>query len=631
MAKIFRRTWQRQRSGRAGAISSPLPARTGTDGAISGAAFATPVKIFTSATASFVAGDVGRKIRLTGTPSNRYDGLYVIDSINSGTSVNLRFNHNVTGTPTSDARFMENGSSITWYICESCTFTADAVGDIADFYPGSYIFIDSGNSANKGLWLISHRTSSQVVTLSKSYIWWSDDNNPFTVVSVSDGVDFVAESSLTWYVTDRQAMSPGDWFELAVQAFVDAGWSVYQQRGHNTTLNTFRDVVLKSVGETDALIPGGKAMFLRYSLWGARNSAENVASAQGWGTTAAMFQHWDCTLTATAPGKGSGGCRSNANAISGSGSAGAGGGTAFSLSGSGNRPWPTHPFSIMGATSYLEKGRGGLPDNVYYFDYSIFGDMDDMQVFCIQQNQTATVPSLRFGHLKVMGANPNIVTVTNAVTSGTNKDLNTATVDIAALTPPYAVGDNITLIGRKSSSPEEYVETTTIVSFDNTDPSNRLVRVASINMAFGNGPDTLKLQIGEDPFPVYILEGQSVSNTAYLHNLSKLANATGRDYDATNLGSASTQFQIWNGGFAELNPNRKTGKMGLLACGIKNTTNGEFRGRIKYLWELETVKFALGTTLIANSTDAYVIVSAESAGVSGVVGPMSKSMAGIFT
>src|SRR3954469_634718 len=102
--KIYRRTWEKWAYGRAGAISSSQSARSGTDGAVSGASFASPTKIFTSATASFVSTDVGRLIRITGTPSNRYDGVYLIDSINSSTSVNLRHNHN-TGVTTSDARF----------------------------------------------------------------------------------------------------------------------------------------------------------------------------------------------------------------------------------------------------------------------------------------------------------------------------------------------------------------------------------------------------------------------------------------------------------------------------------------------------------------------------------------------
>jgi hypothetical protein len=210
MPKLFRRTWERQRYGRAGAISSPLSARTGTDGAISSATFSSPVKILTSATAAFVAGDVGRKIRLSGTPSNRYDDIYVIDSINSGTSVNLRHNHNVTGTPTSDAKFYQDGTSITWKILESCTFTADQAGDIEEFYPGSYIYIDSTNTANRGLWLISHRVDSQTVYLCKSYISFITDNNPYTVFNLDAVSDFQAETGLRWYVTDRQPSTVPD-------------------------------------------------------------------------------------------------------------------------------------------------------------------------------------------------------------------------------------------------------------------------------------------------------------------------------------------------------------------------------------------------------------------------------------
>lgn len=634
MPKLFRRTWERQRFGRAGAISSPLSARTGTDGAISSAAFATPVKVFTSATASFVAGDVGRKIRLSGTPSNRYDGLYVIDSVNSGTSVNLRHNHNVAGTPVSDARFYENGSSITWKILESCTFTADSSGDIEDFYPGSYLYVDSGNTANRGLWLISHRVDSQTVYLCKSYVWWVADNNPFTVYAIDAATDFQAESGLRWYVIDRQPMSVPDHNELLIQFCIDAGWSLWQQRGHSTTLATYRDVVLKSTGETDALIPGGKTMFLRIAM-AATRSGSMAVNAGGIGTSFAVYQHWDPTLTATAPGQGSGGCRgsSNANSLNTAN----GGGTAL-VPGSGF-PWNVAPWK-PGATSWLERGRGDIPDSSTFWDYSWFGDADEI---CLNENEHTMGPSAQsyvrgsFGHFKTMGSNPNVVTVTNAVTSGANKDLNVGSVDVTTLTPPYAVGDNITLVGRKTASPAEYVETTTIVSFDNTDVSNRLVRVAAISMAFGNGPDTLKLQIGEDPYPVACVQSQTTTFTPYLQNLAKLANATsvlgspGRDFDATNFGSSSTSFEIYSAGFDNQDPNRKTGKHGLLAVGIRNDTNGEFRGRWRYRWDAPDYKWAMGVKFIVNGTDVYVGVSPAAAGISQVCGPMTKAMAGIYT
>lgn len=634
MSKLFRRTWERQRYGRAGAISSVLSARTGTDGAISGASFSAPVKILTSATASFVSGDVGRKIRISGTPSNRYDGMYVIDSINSGTSANLRYNHNVGGTPTSDAKFYENGSSITWKICESATFTADTAGDIEDFYPGSYIFIESTNAANKGLWLISHRVDSQTCYLAKSYVCWVSDNNPYTLYTIEGTQDFTNETGLKWYVIDRQPMSLPDYYELFTQFLVDTGWTFLQSRGNNTTLQTYRDCIFKSTGEADALIPGGKAMFYRYSLTGVRGTTAQSINSSGVGVTGAVYQHWDPTLTATLPGQGSGGVRGSNNA---NGSVAArGGGVAYSNG--NNFAWSSYhvrPISL----SWLERGRGDIPDAAVFFDYTFFGDRDEIQVATNMAGQASSIPytRLQFGHLKVMGSNPNIVTAINNITSGSNKDVNVGTVDVTTLTPPYAVGDNITLIGRKTSSPAEYVETTTIVSFNNADTSNRLVRVAAVSMAFGNGPDTLKLQIGEDPFPVANAEGVTTTLTPYLQNLSKLANATsllgspGRDYDATNFGSASTSFEIYSAGFSEIAPNRKTGKYGLLAIGVRNTTNGEFRGRWRYVWDCPDYKWAMGAKLIVAGTDVYVYVSPSFSGGGNAYGPMSKAMGGIYT
>jgi hypothetical protein len=632
MTKLFRRTWERQRYGRAGAISSPLSARTGTDGVISGAAFATPVKVLTSATASFVASDVGRKIRLTGTPSNRYNGLYVIDSVNSGTSVNLRCNHNVGGTPTSDARFYENGTSISWKILESCTFVADAAGDIEDFYPGSYMFIESSNNANKGLWLITHRVDSQTVYLCKSYVFWVSDNNPYTDYIIEGTEDFQAQTGLRWYVIDRQPMSAPDYYEMFIQYLVDVGWSMWQQRGSNTTLQTYRDIILKSTGETDALIPGGKAMFLRYVLSGVRGTTAQSINSSGIGIASALFQHWDPTLTATVPGNGSGGVRASTNANDGVAA-----NPAASFSNGSNFSWSNAPWK-QASISWLERGRSDLPEAFTFSDYSWFGYRDEISsnVQMVGLGGAINYAKYQFGHLKVMGSNPNIVTVTNNITAGANKDLNTGTVDIAALTPPYSVGDNITLIGRKTSSPAEYVETTTIVSFNNTDPNNRLVRVTNVSMAFGNGPDALKLQIGEDPFPVAINSQVLASYAPVLHNLSKLANATtllgspGRDYDATNFGSTSTGFQIWGAGFGDIDPNRKTGKFGLLSVGIRNTTNGEFRGRWRYWWEVPDYKWPLGSKVLVNSVDAYVLVNPGTSTSMVMAGPMSKAMAGIY-
>lgn len=627
MPKLFRRTWERQKYGRAGAISTPLSARTGTDGAIAGANFTTPVAVFTSATGAFVASDVGRKIRLSGTASNRYDGNYVIDSVNSSTSINLRFNHNVGGTPASPARFFENGSSITWRIHESCTFTADAAGDIEDFHPGSYLYVESTNLENRGLWLISHRTSSSVVTLSKSYIWFPIDNNPFTVHTIDATTDFIAETSLRWYITDRQPMSVQDSYETILQFYVDCGWSLWQQRGHHTTLGTLRDVVLKSIGETDPLIPGGKAMYLRWGVGGSRSGVKV------WGfmdMDAAIYHHWDPAQTATAPGSGVGGTKTTTN-YSGNPKA------AFPSSGwaaSNGGMWTIYPFRYSGSTSFVTTGRNGLLDQAHFTDWSMFGDADEVFVngSCYGGVNAQNTAKLTFGHLKVVGSNPNIVTVINNVTAGTNKDLNTGTVDIAALTPPYQVGDKITIIGRKTAAPAEYVETTSIVSFNNTDPNNRLVRVANLALAYGNGPETLKLQIGEDPFPVVVGGWTSNSTQGFLHNLTNLGNATGRDHDATNLGSSSTLFEIWSLGFGEIDPNIKTGRYGILALGVRNTGIGEVRGRYRYYWDIPDYIGSLGLKMVAaNGTDVYVLVAPIYNGGCIANGPMSKVMAGIYT
>src|SRR5579863_1510925 len=152
MPRLFRRSWEQRKIGHAGQITSPLPSRTGTDGVIYGGNINGPAPVgtasanFTSATAAFVASDVGRKIRLEMTIGNRYDGAYVIDSVTSSTVVVLRKNHNVGGTPKSPARFLENCTQVIWTILPSCTFIADEYGDIQSWDPGSYLSIRSAKT-----------------------------------------------------------------------------------------------------------------------------------------------------------------------------------------------------------------------------------------------------------------------------------------------------------------------------------------------------------------------------------------------------------------------------------------------------------------------------------------------------
>jgi len=148
--------------------------------------------------------------------------------------------------------------------------------------------------------------------------------------------------------------------------------------------------------------------------------------------------------------------------------------------------------------------------------------------------------------------------------------------------------------------------------------------------------DTLKLQVGEDPFPVAVVQIQGFTEALYLQNLAKLANTTsllgsqGRDYDATNFGSSSTSIEIWSGGFSNQDPNRRTGKHALLSIGLQNATNGEFRGRWRYRWYIPDYRWTLGTKFVSGS-DVYVAVATATAGMSFAIGPMPKAMAGIYS
>lgn len=624
MPKLFRRSWERLRRGKRGAISAVKTARTGSNGSFAGTT-AAPSSTFTAVGANFVAGDIGRYIRLMGTASQqKFDGVYIIDSITDSDNVILRYNHNVPSTPASLAVFSENSSSISYKICESATLTVSGDDDlIEDFMTGCNMTIEiAANSANKGTWRISHRTSSTVCIISKSHVFYVADYssaNTQNTFYIDHGNDFVAETDMQWFIHDRQAFNAFDQCELVLQALIDMGWSVYQVRGPSNTLQCHRDMILRSLGEDNTGISGGKAMFLRYTYWGTgRAGTAPLHTFTGSYCDMSLWHHWDRTQTATSPGNGVGG-----TVFSPSTQYQVPASTVMSTSSSG---WV---FGSDIEDPENGSGRGGLPAGQLWLNWSVFGDRDEFHAFWNREALASGWGHASCSHLRTAGGtNNNIVQVTAPFTAGANKDMNVGTVDVTALSPPYAIGDNVSIIGRKTTATAEYIFTSSITAFNNTDVNNRLVRIANADTAMGNGPDTLKVQFGEDPFPIVVEANTGTTFTPRLHNLSRLANATGRDHNATTFGSAGADFNAISS-FLEIDPSRRSGKWGLVAVYLKHVASAEIRGRYRYYFRAPPAKFPLYKKLVFQDGSVYVFASQLDTTQGVWVGPMSKTQAGV--
>jgi hypothetical protein len=624
MAKLYRRSWEKWGFGRAGAISNPLSSRSGTDGAVSGASQASPVAIFQSATGSFASTDVGRKIRLIGTPNNRYDGLYVIDSINSSTSINLRWNHNVTGTPNSPARFMENGTSIQWRIMASCTFTADAANDIQGWHPGSYVNIEgASNTGNKGMWLISHVLTNQTCILSKGFVFWVAEGGPgnyqtFTGSDQLAAVDFVAESSLQWIITDIEPYNGVHSYMLMRQQMIDSGWQVWQTRGGTlyTSTTYIDDTVFRSVGETDAALPNGKVLYFRSVCIGRSRSGVGLYGEVT--ISGSPYLHWDVTQSAGGvPGSGIAPLKATTAQV-----------IASVPTQSNITVTNQGDFIIdqIASLDILSAGRNGTVFQVVRRDHVMISDADE---FLWYQNQTGTAGAAQlwgFSSLKPIGQNQNVVAITAATSGSGPYTVSTGTANLASL--GYQVGDQICIRGL-STSPAEYIETTTITGFDASNPLDNKVFVSSLSQVYGQGSDSVKGFIGEDPFMAGSILG-TATVAVRLHNSARFGNATGHDYDSAN-GGLSAINSAGLSSFAELIPNKRSGRWGIAALQIRNTATFEFRGRMRYLFVTDTTKLPHGKKLM-NPVDGTVYVVVQVGlftSQSGLFGPIPKLQAGI--
>lgn len=641
MPMIFRRSWEKQVFGRAGAISSALASRTGTDGAFQGSpTWSATTADFTSATAAFVAGDVGRLIRLTGTPSKRYDGYYIIDTIVSGSRVTLRKNHNITSHPGSNAQFGESGSSITWRISEACTFTTDTAGDLSQTtHPGAYVNITgASNSNNNGLWRISHFLTNQTCILSKSYIWYVADVQAYAAFTSDDTATFTAESGLYWSITDREPFNGADSMESVVQAAIDAGWVLWQQRGSlntaNTTQNILGDVILRSVGETDANLPEGKLHYLRI-MWGG-NSRTALGCYQLLKTWWGIGLAYDRTATpGTSPGSGLGFMRGSnvtqppINTFNM---------TTITAPSTGDISFDSELSS--GGEDLLTPGRGGQSLRYFRKDFLAWGDADEFHAYWAPNpGQGTTSPIwMGWGWIKPVGQNPYVCAL-NAVTTGgavASKTFNTGAHDLSA--NGYLVGDRIFVRGIKATG-TEYVEGGTITAFGGSAP-NFTVTATSLAAAwkgeYGAGTDTYRGYIGADPFPIALYYNGFSGIVVRFHNTANLQEATGRDFDFTNLGLAAF-CDVSVGAWTTLTPNYRTANPGVSTLQLRYDTTNEFRGKAVHIQYMRADVLPLGKKLFDPVAGVYWVLFGFSGGVGvatlqnsgAIAGPFSKIMAGL--
>jgi len=538
----------------------------------------------------------------------------------ANTTVALRWNHN-TGCPTSVARFMATGSSITWRLAEGCTFTFDAGGDLAATDAGSYVSIEGdSHAANNGLWRICNYLTNQTCQLAKSYLYYVGDVTTTVDVTADHNADFVVSTGMQWAITDREPINMVDMFMMIRQFYIDTGWSLYQSRGSNaisSSNNNLVDDVFRSVGETDATnLPDGRIMYVRGLCQGYSRSSPGVVSL---GIDFVPWLSWDPTQTATLPGNGLAPAPYPADT----------GNT------SSTTATPTATSSGWGesdanVTDIITTGRNGAPIKNVRYDLVLFGDADEV----VWLHNLSLTPAQFVGCISslVQSGNNKFSCALNATTSsGASVAVNTGLYDLS--TKGYAVGDRVTVRGLSPTTNVEYLETTTITAFGGSSP-NFTTTVANLSRTYGNGTyDTKKGYIGNDPFPIVMASSNNTTWAIRLHNTANAGLSPGKDYDNTNKGTASAGQMVNALALTSLSPNYRSGNYGLTAIEVRYDANNEFRGRFKYLWAGDTRFLTLGKKLldpvnnqvyIAFQLGAYITTN-----ITAYIGPMSKVLAGV--
>jgi hypothetical protein len=599
-----------------------------------------------------------------------YDGLYVIDAVNSSTSVNLRCNRNVSssGYVTSPARFFENASNVTWTVLPSCTFTADVAGDFTTYMPGSFILIEGdANLGNNGLWQIVHRVDSQNVLLSKNWFYtvgdWVGPTVPACTLTLDTSTAFVASTGIRWCLTDRQPTNGADLYEMQHQFLVDAGWQLWQQRGSNTYNSTYqnnvlRDNIYKSTGETQAGWNGGNVIFLRMTQGGYNRNAPSATVPLGsffyHSIGFAGFLSWDPTVVISSSpnwrGNGRGGITTSQS------------GASYSSAANPTQSWSAESTALdyfVSAGDLLTVGRGQTPLRSQFLNFVFVGDRSEVS-FNIwndaQQAGNATGSGVQtgmgywttmaFGFATYIGQNPNIVPLAGlTTTSGAGNAINTGSYNLSTM--GYKVGDEISIRGN-SYNPSEITETAVIGSFTTTGgiAPYGIVTASALSQQYGAGnsggavAESYLGTVGEDPMPwwQYCYNGTGWTGNTYVKLQNKVAAAGTVGYDSTNYGTngGANSFIAALPTYIELLPNRRSGRFGISPLHIKYVTQ-EFRGRTRYLFVTDVGSFTVGKKLFdAQNNTVYVVVGPQNATrLTGttpglLVGPIPKNQAGVY-
>jgi hypothetical protein len=231
--------------------------------------------------------------------------------------------------------------------------------------------------------------------------------------------------------------------------------------------------------------------------------------------------------------------------------------------------------------------------------------------------------------VKAIGQNPYTCAITSSAAAGSNVTFNT-TQDLTA--QGYKVNDRITIRGLNAST-AEYIETTTISAITSSS-----VTLATTTATYGAGTDTVKGYVGADPYPLAVAFYSS-GFACRFHNASGIANATGKDWNATNYGSDS-QLTPAVPSIADLQPSSRTGNVGLSGINARIDSNFEFRGRWRYLFSAGCQQLPVARKVRDVFTgNIYVVVgpantftgTGVSADYGPCVGPIPPVQAGVYS
>lgn len=285
---------------------------------------------------------------------------------------------------------------------------------------------------------------------------------------------------------------------------------------------------------------------------------------------------------------------------------------------------------------------GGLSTH----DYVFCGDKDEVHLMVMIETVGANWQS--FGAIQEVQQNSRRFVLRTAVTSGSNKVLNIGPVNPQALSPPYQIGDVIQIAGTQvlSGAPVggERVETATITAFGTTGTDN-LDYTITVN-ALSGASYAIGTMVGEEAMPIFTDIGPhgttfGSTNELLFGNSSQANIATHLDYSGGVSSSAITSQTLMGflgvGGLGTLGtntpvdvaPNRRGGRWGIVPLVLRNTANGEFRGRLRYFFYVPP-RLANWQWVEDRNGNWYMVVPEilrQGTSIKPALGPVSVSLA----